>query len=323
MHKLKESHEKILDQYRQDGDIQEDLQVKYDDKTTAVIIAAQNQVKAEKAIIKALQEEFDAVKKLEKLQQTMANQGAKDTTPFISIPKLKENPFTRDAINNLMLYNYELTQTLANAEQIKMSFRDIDPIVWADLIEPDEFIKNVELMKKIIADLNSTITMMVTDLSIYFAEAFGRALGGQEGGLKSLLQGFSMMLVDFMGQIGKLLIGFGVAQAAFVESLKTLNPVALIAAGFALVALSTAIKSTMNKGPKPMANGGLVYGPSVVLTGEYSGARSNPEVIAPLNKLESMLGGMGGNSGNYKFRIEGTDLVAVLDKANNRLSRTT
>lgn len=48
------------------------------------------------------------------------------------------------------------------------------------------------------------------------------------------------------------------------------------------------------------ASGGIVSGPTLGLMGEYSGARSNPEVIAPLDKLKSMLG----DSGNEVSAIE-------------------
>ena len=46
---------------------------------------------------------------------------------------------------------------------------------------------------------------------------------------------------------------------------------------------------------QPFAKGGIVSGPTQALIGEYSGARSNPEVVAPLNRLKSMLGNMGGS----------------------------
>lgn len=63
----------------------------------------------------------------------------------------------------------------------------------------------------------------------------------------------------------------------------------------------------------PFANGGIVYGPTLALMGEYSGAKSNPEVIAPLNKLKSLIGeNGGGGGGTYEFRVRGKDLVAVL-----------
>ena len=38
------------------------------------------------------------------------------------------------------------------------------------------------------------------------------------------------------------------------------------------------------------ADGGIVSGPTIGLMGEYQGARTNPEVIAPLDKLRSMMG---------------------------------
>jgi len=39
-----------------------------------------------------------------------------------------------------------------------------------------------------------------------------------------------------------------------------------------------------------VADGGIISGPTVGLMGEYPGAKTNPEVIAPLDKLQSMLG---------------------------------
>lgn len=40
-----------------------------------------------------------------------------------------------------------------------------------------------------------------------------------------------------------------------------------------------------------LANGGIATQPTLAMIGEYAGARSNPEVVAPLDKLQSMLGG--------------------------------
>ena len=65
----------------------------------------------------------------------------------------------------------------------------------------------------------------------------------------------------------------------------------------------------------PFANGGIVSGPTAALVGEYSGARTNPEVIAPLNKLQNMLGG------NVSFVISGDNLVGTLNRANKTRAR--
>ena len=79
--------------------------------------------------------------------------------------------------------------------------------------------------------------------------------------------------------------------------------------------------------PKPtaFADGGIVSGPTYALVGEYPGAHNNPEVIAPLDKLRSMIQPASGNnqmSGEVTFRIEGRHLLGILNKEHrlNRLS---
>ncbi len=61
------------------------------------------------------------------------------------------------------------------------------------------------------------------------------------------------------------------------------------------------------------AGGGIVSGPTRGLVGEYAGAKNNPEVIAPLDKLRAMIGPVGqpvivGGT----LRASGRDLVCVL-----------
>jgi|LULK01.1.fsa_nt_gb hypothetical protein len=55
------------------------------------------------------------------------------------------------------------------------------------------------------------------------------------------------------------------------------------------------------------ANGGIISGPTLGLMGEYAGANSNPEVVAPLSKLKSMIGG-GTQQVEVVGRISGTDI---------------
>jgi len=81
-----------------------------------------------------------------------------------------------------------------------------------------------------------------------------------------------------------------------------------IAAGF--VSASTAMVQAI--GVMPFAKGAVVSGPTLALVGEYSGARTNPEVIAPLDKLRSMIEPAGGVGGRVRFEIEGRKLVGVI-----------
>jgi len=55
-----------------------------------------------------------------------------------------------------------------------------------------------------------------------------------------------------------------------------------------------------------LADGGIAFGQSIVNVGEYSGASVNPEVIAPLSKLQSL---MGGSSVEVYGTISGEDIV--------------
>lgn len=61
------------------------------------------------------------------------------------------------------------------------------------------------------------------------------------------------------------------------------------------------------------AEGGIVHGPTLGLVGEYPGASSNPEVIAPLNKLRSLIGEDSGY-GEVRFEIAGDRLEGVLKR---------
>lgn len=115
-------------------------------------------------------------------------------------------------------------------------------------------------------------------------------------------------------------IGGNIAQAfagATAQSQSVPFPYNLIALAASLTAVTAAVASI----PK-YAEGGIAYGPTIGLFGEYSGASTNPEVVAPLDRLKSLIGNTGGG-GTVEFRIEGRTLVGILKKENKRSSRTT
>lgn len=75
------------------------------------------------------------------------------------------------------------------------------------------------------------------------------------------------------------------------------------------------------------ANGGIAYGPTVGLFGEYAGARSNPEVVAPLSRLREMIRPAGGEGGDripevITLRARGGDLEAVINTRARYRART-
>ena len=114
-------------------------------------------------------------------------------------------------------------------------------------------------------------------------------------------------------------IGGNIAEAfsgAAAQSQTVPFPFNLIALAASMAAVGAAVASI----PK-FADGGIAYGPTVGLFGEYSGAANNPEVVAPLDRLRSLIEPSSG-VGEVTFRIEGRTLVGVLNKTNRQRNRT-
>jgi TP901 family phage tail tape measure protein len=178
--------------------------------------------------------------------------------------------------------------------------------------------------------IGQIITGGLNDLAVGIGESLGKALAG--GG--NLAQNLSKVVLGTIGnmavQMGKLAISIGIGVKAIKKALESLSPGVAIAAGIALVALGSFAKSQAGKigsgggGATAFANGGIVSGPTMGLVGEYPGARQNPEVIAPLNKLQNMIGGSGAatnvNVGG-QIRLEGQDLLIAIERATETSDR--
>jgi hypothetical protein len=93
---------------------------------------------------------------------------------------------------------------------------------------------------------------------------------------------------------------------ASVASVPYAGPILAIAAIAAVVSALLAI-------PK-FAKGGIVYGPTLGLMGEYQNAATNPEVIAPLSRLQDIFENGKQAGQTVSFFIDGRNLRGVLDK---------
>jgi tape measure domain-containing protein len=93
-----------------------------------------------------------------------------------------------------------------------------------------------------------------------------------------------------------------------------------IAPAIAALAGSLGRSLIMKVGAPKLAEGGLATGPTMALVGDNKNARVDPEVIAPLSKLKSMMGDMG-MGGVLETRISGNDLIILLNRSQKGLSR--
>jgi hypothetical protein len=149
--------------------------------------------------------------------------------------------------------------------------------------------------------------------ALLVGDMFGQALGQLAETGKISFQG----IFDALKQM---VLKFAAAIAAAI-TLNILTGGAVMSAGKAAGAKSgfgALLKGGAAKGIgglTPFANGGIVSGPTSALVGEYTGARTNPEVIAPLSKLQNMMGG------NVTFTISGDSLVGTLNRANKTRAR--
>lgn len=222
---------------------------------------------------------------------------------------------------------------------------------------------NLNLFKKQLTDKAKLVTAnqkFILDNTKDFNEQFTAltSLSAISEGLGSAFEGIGQSLAagasiieaagnaakaafgTIIAAFGDQLIQMGVAKIA-AAALVTPFGAALAAQGAGLVALGAGLKvaggfvgsSNSGNGKQgnnvtAFANGGVVYGPTNALIGEYAGAKSDPEVVAPLSKLKSIIGkGTGDNPVNNQTVqvgiegiVKGKDLVLITKRVNE--SRT-
>jgi hypothetical protein len=182
-----------------------------------------------------------------------------------------------------------------------------------------------EKKQKILKDSNKQIARayqaLFADLAVTLGNSLA-ALATNQNPVETFLNGVLNSVAGFMDAFGKSIIAVGIATSKLNFALTTLQGPAAIAAGIALVAAAGVARSLANTGPTAFADGGIVSGPTLGLVGEYPGASTNPEVIAPLDKLKSLIGG-NSDSGGFiaETRISGRDLSIVLNRFNKDNAR--
>jgi hypothetical protein len=156
-----------------------------------------------------------------------------------------------------------------------------------------------------------------------------QSISGELGRMFSTMIDGSMTAADALKQFGISVLKtmIGVARAHVIATYTNpANPVNAATGGLAmplLIAGGLTLVETL-LGAVAFADGGIVSGPTLGLVGEYAGARNNPEVIAPLDKLRDIMADTSGGRQEVMVtgRISGNDIELISERGRNNLRRS-
>lgn len=151
----------------------------------------------------------------------------------------------------------------------------------------------------------------------------GQGLVNSLGLADSGLEGFIKNMVSTITQLVSMMLAASISQsiAGATASGTSTGPAAVFTTPAFIATAVGGVLSAFAAIPA-FADGGIVSGPTLGLMGEYGGARSNPEVIAPLDKLKGMIGDRSQNINvGGEFRVQGQDLVLALQRADRNRGR--
>lgn len=178
--------------------------------------------------------------------------------------------------------------------------------------------KLADKQKQAVGQINAAFATLQSEAMVSFGQFLGDLASGEQDAGKDFGKNMLGAIAAFMDSLGKALIATAVASEAFQKLILT-NPLGAAAAGVALIAGAQIVRNSLKEGPNvtAFADGGIVSGPTLGLMGEYPGASTNPEVIAPLDKLKSLMKPSDSGSGFIaSTHVSGRDLAIVLNRYN-------
>jgi hypothetical protein len=300
------SYDKYSAQYLQISRNISETEGKIEELQTSQSIA--NGEKRREAKKKAQQKEFDDSIALIKAQ----GQATNDAERFF----IEQNKKIREKAASDLLKSKQFSGTNMIAGTA------VPPVLIQVKIDDKSRSQIVQDMDQLTTDISKSVETLGEDLAIGLGEALGNALSGQGNPFEDFAKVILGSIANFIKTVGKQLIAYGIAISKFKAAF--VNPAAAVAAGIAMVALGTAVSSQLKAGPSvpAFADGGIVSGPTLGLMGEYPNARSNPEVIAPLDKLKTLMKPEQSSGGFIaSTTIQGRDLAIVLERYNKDSKR--
>lgn len=208
----------------------------------------------------------------------------------------------------------------ANVGDALNRLNSVGPVKTTSLIpiDPAEVEETSKDLVATLTTMSNSISNAMVSVGTAIGEGIGSAIRGEDF---NPIQTLANIIGDLLQSLGKALLSYAATILAVKMALKSLNPYVAAVAGVAAIAAGAALKAVVSKHVK-LAKGGLAYGPTLAVVGDNPGASNDPEVIAPLSKLGTMLGGQHMElMGDVEFVIHGDTMRAVLNRENVRLSR--
>ena len=161
-------------------------------------------------------------------------------------------------------------------------------------------------------------TVKASDLVSQSLGGVSSIIGNLSGTLGESAGAWTNYIANILQSVSKAIPALTALTAAKAAASAADVPIiGYIAAGAAIASVLASFAAL----PK-FAEGGITYGPTVGLFGEYPGAANTPEVGAPLNKLQSLIEpAWSGMPDSLITRISGRDLEIILRKWNRFKSR--
>jgi hypothetical protein len=137
--------------------------------------------------------------------------------------------------------------------------------------------------KSVSASVFDSMAMNAASFGNEMGQAFGAMARGAEDGKDRMKEATRGIINQALAAAQATIIEAMISSGKFSGPAAPIVIPALVAGGIGLV-------QSLFADIPAFADGGIISGPTVGLMGEYPGAKTNPEVIAPLDKLQSMLG---------------------------------
>lgn len=189
----------------------------------------------------------------------------------------------------------DLELHIIGKEEAEESLKEVNAQLEALGLKPIEIKLKTDQMKEAEAKMKAA------------TDAVGQ-MGQSLDGLGDALELPELNVAGTLAQaIATMVQGYATATAQSA----TMGPWVWLGFGATGLAQLAAMVSAVKKIGK-YANGGVAYGPTLGLFGEYANAGQNPEVVAPLDKLRSIIGIEGnGGASQIELKVRGRNLVGV------------